>query len=658
MIKISSQSPAPGTTNNDTDTLITFVIEKKDIDVSKVYIGINGDDAFKDSSFQSGYDGLLSSFSVETDSASFTIQKTEAFDRDENITVKVYYSDPEGNDEESYSFKTHSNKPVLYFSNISSGETLECPVIIRLEFVDEYEDIDLTSFQLSINGSKIVLDGVVSTSYPDTEISSILNGCRLDFEPPEFLRNGNYTINYQIADIGGATLIDEMKFSVKLKTVILPETFPESVFLNQISGLKKAVNQGDGKSIKLEWSKMFSRVPKSEVFGLLYYGNDRLKTFDSQPKILFKSDINEYTYDKFTTGLIYYLALRGMETFKDTFDLNGMVQLDTSAFEIPNETSVVGVFDTSDLSLIVADTTGYPDKGLLVINNKEVVKYTSITRSSNTFNIPANGRGLNNTSRGFFTDGDEVKLFVSCQDSNNNILKSVPDFSGDQQSGRTVNNIGVLVTDYTDNDKKFFEGFDYCGYHQPLPNEVLEGIDDCGSYLGGEFNKHRGMNIYDRMLDREEVLLEQVGEPVILLKRKWEGETCRCTLSRTMNPKEKTCQYCFGTTVVGGYDQYFNKRRNDKRILVRFRETAEDLEIHASKHLTVKYEPQAFTLPIPAVRDRDIIVRFDYTDDLEYFYEVLDVNKEKVIYKHFGRQNLRLKRLDKTDLINTFKFTK
>ena len=61
---------------------------------------------------------------------------------------------------------------------------------------------------------------------------------------------------------------------------------------------------------------------------------------------------------------------------------------------------------------------------------------------------------------------------------------------------------------------------------------------------------------------------------------------------------------------------------------------------------------------MPAIRDRDIIIRFDYTDDLEYFYEVLNVTKEKVIYKHYGRQNLSLKRLDKTDIVNTFKFTK
>ena len=92
--------------------------------------------------------------------------------------------------------------------------------------------------------------------------------------------------------------------------------------------------------------------------------------------------------------------------------------------------------------------------------------------------------------------------------------------------------------------------------------------------------------------------------------------------------------------------------------MVRFKETAEDLSFGPNNHLNVLYEPQCWTLPMPAIRDRDVIIRFDFTGDLEYIYEVLDVNKEKLVYKHYGRQNLRLKRMDKTDIIYTFPFIK
>ena len=473
MINLSAQSPAPGSKQNNVDTLITFVVEKENIDIDKIFIRVNNEIAFQNSAFEDEYDDTLSSFTVNSDNISFSIEKKSNFEKDAVINVDIFYEDSSGSSNKAFSFKTVTDAPILFYSNLSDGDTLNDPMILRFEFIDDTDGIDLTSIQFSINSSKVIVDGVVQSSYSYTEVTSIEDGYRIDFQTDEFLRNGAYNIKYTVADTNGVKLIDDVSFKVKLKYLILPQLFPQSLFLNQIAGLKKATNIGDGKSIKLEWSKMFSRVPKSEVFGLLYYGNDRLSVFDSMPKLLFEKSINEYTHDEFETGLNYYLALRGMEAFKNTFELNGMIQLSTGVYKIPSEAEVSGVFDTDDLSLMVKDITGYPNKGLLIINDKEVVKYTSLDRTTNTFNIPSNGRALNNTKRGIFTDGDKVKLFVKCQDSNTNILKSVTDFNGDVKSGRTVNNVGVLVTDYTDNDKKFFQGFDYCGYHQPLAKRSL-----------------------------------------------------------------------------------------------------------------------------------------------------------------------------------------
>ena len=47
---------------------------------------------------------------------------------------------------------------------------------------------------------------------------------------------------------------------------------------------------------------------------------------------------------------------------------------------------------------------------------------------------------------------------------------------------------------------------------------------------------------------------------------------------------------------------------------------------------------------------------FDFSGDIEYIYEVLNVTKEKLLYTHYGRQNLTLKRMDKTDILYTFPF--
>ena len=92
--------------------------------------------------------------------------------------------------------------------------------------------------------------------------------------------------------------------------------------------------------------------------------------------------------------------------------------------------------------------------------------------------------------------------------------------------------------------------------------------------------------------------------------------------------------------------------------MISFGDTQEDLSLDSHKSLQQEYEPQCWTLPIPAIRDRDLVVRFDFTGDVEYIYEVLHVTKEKIIYKHYSRQRLSLKRLDKTDVVYTFPFSK
>lgn len=659
MINLSGQSPSPGSKSNDLDSLISFVVEKNSIDLSKITVLILGEIAFENSAFTANYNGTFSEYTEEANLIRFTFDPINNFSKDLAVSVKVHYKDEAGSDSKQYSFLTISDKPMLYFSNISNNDIIDDPIVIRLEFIDEIDGIDQTTINIKINNKEVVIDGVLNSFFNNynSTIEAILNGYGVSIDHQDFFRDGQYLLEYQVADTNGVYLIGKLNFTVKLKRFVLPDVFPSYNFIGFINGMRKAVNRGDGKTVDMEWSKLISRVPKSEVFALIYYGTERLTLFDSLPKFIAKKDVTTFSYSKFTPGKAYYFAARGLETFANTLNFTGMTEVETGVYSIPSEISVSGLFDVSDLTLTVDDTSGYPESGLLVIKNSEVVKYSSITRATNTFNIVANGRGLNGSSIGTFVDGDEVKLFLSCQDSNTNILKATPQFEDGTISGREPDHVGVLVTDYTDNDKKFHQGFDYCGYHQPLPGELLKGIDDCGTYQGGEFNGARGLNLYDRMLNREEVLLEQVGEPVILLKRKWSGQMCDCITARTVHPKEKTCGKCFGTGFTGGFDQFSNLRRNDRRVLVRFKETQEDLELHMTRHMNVKFEPQCWTLPIPAIKDRDIIIRFDFSGDLEYFYEVLNVSKEKVIFGNFGRQNLSLKRLDKTDLINTFKYT-
>ena len=351
-----------------------------------------------------------------------------------------------------------------------------------------------------------------------------------------------------------------------------------------------------------------------------------------------------------------YYAARGLEAFKGSIDVSGMSPADDGVYLIPSATTIDSQVLDDDYIIPVNSTSGYPNAGILILNSSEVVRYTAKTESS--FLLPSSGRGLNGTSNGIYMSGDSVSMFFQCQDKNTVIGMGVPTYSDGYQSDREISGTGLVVTDYGDNDKKFFQGFDFCGYHQAMPQQVFQGQNDCGSYLGGEFNGSRGMNLFDRMLNREEVLLDQVGEPIVLLKRIWDGNTCSCSDSRKMHPKIKSCKKCYGTGYVGGYTQHNYRRRSDGRLMVMFGDTQEDLKLSSQASLEQDYKPSCWTLPSPAIRDRDLIVRFDFNNDVEFVYEVLNITKDKLFYRHFTRQRLNLQRMDKTDIVYTVPYSK
>ena len=91
--------------------------------------------------------------------------------------------------------------------------------------------------------------------------------------------------------------------------------------------------------------------------------------------------------------------------------------------------------------------------------------------------------------------------------------------------------------------------------------------------------------------------------------------------------------------------------------MLSFGDTTEDLKLGMHESLQQEVEPSAWTIPIPAIRDRDLIVRFDFTGDVEFIYEVLNVTKEKAIFRHFTRQRLAIKRMDKTDILYTYPYS-
>lgn len=218
----------------------------------------------------------------------------------------------------------------------------------------------------------------------------------------------------------------------------------------------------------------------------------------------------------------------------------------------------------------------------------------------------------------------------------------------------------ILTTNltYSDTTNTGFPAYDFSGYHRTDPVLLLNGT--CiGSYIGGQQGctdsysgvglQVRGLNIQTANMQRQEVLLSTTGEPVCLIQREWTGITCDCMLPYNEYP-EARCNKCFGGGKVVSYIQFFDPRRSDGRIMVRFDPTIDDLKA-TSDGLESEFLPNCWTLPVPTLKDRSLIVRFDEDGNEEFRYEILNVTRNKLLLDMTGVQKFAVQRVRKTDAL-------
>lgn len=660
MLSLSGQSPPEGAKNIDLDSIIEFIILDDDsgIDSSSLIVEISGKRAIANLAFSTGFDGTFSDISVIDAGLSIVIDPESDFEVGAVIAVKIQVKNMAGvyyNFE--YLFKVVPAEPILYLSSPEHGDLIKSDQVLFLKFVDIIDGVDSSSIDVWLNELPIVSEGVFQ-QYFNGATSAIVedsSGTSVRIEPTESFRNGAYILKYSVEDTSGNKLRGAITYTVDLPEIILSSVFPQIGFVGFAQGIQKVSNMGSGDLLRVQWYQPTSRSYKGDSYSLIFNNESRLSIFDSNPKYISNSEDLSADISGLTPGLTTSWAVRALEAFAGTINLAGMSEISDGTYVVPDEVTITEQVLQSSMIFNVSSTDGYPASGILIVNSSEVIRYSAKTDTS--FLLPTGGRGLNGTSAGIYLDGDTVSMFLACQDKNSAIVMATPTYIDGYESGREVAGTGLVVTDYSDNDRKFFQGFDFCGYHRAIPQDIFQGKNDCGSYLGGDFNGYRGMNLFDRMLNREEVLLDQTGEPIILLKRIWDGAKCSCSDSRRMHPKIKACKKCFGTGYAGGYAQYNYRRREDGRVMLAFGDTMEDLKLGPHTHLEQSYEPAAWTLPNPAIRDRDLIVRFDFNNDAEYIYEVLDVTKDKLFYRHFTRQRLKLKRMDKTDTVYGFPYS-
>ena len=201
-----------------------------------------------------------------------------------------------------------------------------------------------------------------------------------------------------------------------------------------------------------------------------------------------------------------------------------------------------------------------------------------------------------------------------------------------------------------------FPMYDFAGYHRTDPVQLLNGT--CvGSYLGGErrcldgygnVNILRGFSLQDQNTQRQEVLLSVTGRPAVLIKRSRTGIVCSCYQASSEYPDDR-CPLCLGSHFVMGWEQYFNPRRSDGRIMVRADPTDEMSGKMVEAGLESEFPAGLWTLTVPTIKTRDIIVLFDIHDNEEFRYEVTTVNRNNTILGQQGGQHFKVMRIRKFD---------
>lgn len=101
-------------------------------------------------------------------------------------------------------------------------------------------------------------------------------------------------------------------------------------------------------------------------------------------------------------------------------------------------------------------------------------------------------------------------------------------------------------------------------------------------------------------LRRDYIVLEQMGERAILLRRKRSGVHCDCWRDEDRKALPR-CKVCYGTGWVDGYDVFYP-------FLIDFQPAGERLQI-TSVGLVMDNQPRGWGVIVPQIADGDYVVR-------------------------------------------------
>jgi hypothetical protein len=442
-------------------------------------------------------------------------------------------------------------------------------------------------------------------------------------------------------------------------------------YLNlNISGITSANSNFTGTSITVKWATAYPKVVSNKIAYNIYFNDDPSPDFtrdhfNQSPVFICTDSTNTATIEDLTPGTMYHFAVRALEYNPNVFNFTHLPLVYGNLRMLPKSllSSSVSAIDTK---IHLVDSTDFPVSGQVKIG-KELITYSSIdgygslvvsSRGDGT-SVPAN-HSINGYDGYYYWDPQVTLWPFEDEENNTRVFECQARFDSNEQKYLPTDGYHqkLLNTDMTISDQinSNFPSYDFNQYHTD-PRLVLSG--KCiGSYIGGTRGcidgytgsfLIRGVSPVLQNLQRQEILLNTDGEPVILVRRQWTGLTCTCYVPEQEYP-EGRCNKCFGTGMVVGWQQFFSPRRSDKKIMVRFDPTVETVDPTESG-LESNLKPNCWTLTVPTIHERDFIVRFDQAGNEEFRYEVLNVTRNKFVLDNTGLQRFALQRVRKTDPI-------
>jgi hypothetical protein len=450
-------------------------------------------------------------------------------------------------------------------------------------------------------------------------------------------------------------------------------------------GLVAALDAGTGTEVNLHWNAGAPANENNIVYYNVYHSTDVNLIFKEEPKFLVAD--TKTTIGGLCPGYMNFFGVRIAEFNPSLINTDGMQMVGPNMYRYPSSTLLSNI--TAVSPLIPANTENFPEDGVIKFDG-ELVRYTSLSSSG----FVVGSRGFAGTIAASHTAGQAIVVYRGREDRNTTVVLATPTFQKPNYAINWVKGDGYgddgyrdgydgcalgtvdaygnydgyyklrqekydsITTDGTNNDSLGeFDRMDYCGSWRALsPASFMKG--QCRNSYWGGIQVRNGVrvkesNVMTHMLQREELLLETDGEPFVLIRRMWTGIRCFCSMQRREHASSR-CPNCFGTSFVQGYVQFFNPRRQDRRILIRVDPATDDLNIVDRGGLEPMYEPSAWTIAFPQIKDRDMLVRFNTNGTEEWRYEILSVERVRAFFAQSGAQKFRMKRFPKTDTIYQF----